>query len=316
MTGVVSAVEDAFRLVGEGRWIGAPRLRVVHPALPPGSTGLGRPWERDLRITAGAVEGIGYGVRVGGSLRRKAGGALLLLFDWPTMRVKALISDHPLVHAVRSTAPDGVLAKYLASKDATTLGLIGSGRLARWAAEAVAAVRPLEQVRVWSPTPEHRAECVGYLQARLGAGVNVSEAESAEASVREAAIVVTATNASSPVLRGEWLADGSTVITNTPEELDRETLRRGRIVTTYREGVLGHIPPYQSLLELLETGELSAPATFTELADIVVGRTPGRQSPREIVVCLNPAFGVLDAATAEYVYQVAAQRGVGVELEP
>lgn len=315
MAEVVPAIEEAFRLAGQGRTVAASRVRLVYPPLAQGSAGLGRPWERDMRITPGAVEGVGYGVRIGTALRRSGGGFLLLLFDWETMDLKAIISD-PLVHAVRTTAPNGVFAKYLARADARTLGLVGSGRLARWAAEAVSAVRPIRELRVWSPTAEHRAECVRYLRSRADAALGVSEAASAEEAVAGADVVVTAAKTKSPVLHGEWLAPGCTVISNAPEELDRTTLERGRIVTTYREGVLSHVPPFGSLAELLAASGLSAEEFLTELGDVVVGRAAGRTAGDEIIVCLNPAYGMLDAATAAYVYAKAVREGVGTELEP
>src|SRR5262245_19000794 len=255
MTEVVPAIEEAFRRVANGQAVVAPRVRVVHPPLDKNSKGKGRPWVRDLRIIPGAVEGIGYGVRLGTSLRRQAGGVILLLFDWETMELAAIISDH-LVHAVRSTAPCGVMAKYLALKGAATLALIGSGRLARWAAEAVCAARPIRELRVWSPTPAHRRDCVGYLQNRLGAEVRVREVESSETAIRGAEIVTTATKSLEPVMKGEWLAPGCTVLSNTPEEVYQQTFLRGKIVTTYNDGILSHVPPYHSLVELVEDGKL------------------------------------------------------------
>jgi ornithine cyclodeaminase/alanine dehydrogenase-like protein (mu-crystallin family) len=230
------------------------------------------------------------------------------------MELAALISDH-LVHAVRSTAPCGVMAKYLAREYASTLALIGSGRLARWAAEAVCAVRPIRDLRVWSPTPAHRRECVDYLQSRLGASIRVREVESNEAAIRGAEIVTAATKSLEPVIKGEWLSPGCTVLSNTPEEVDQETFLRGKIVTTYNDGILSHVPPYYSLVELVESGKLSEADFSAELGDIVAGNIPGRTSREEIFVGLNPAFGVLDAATAEFVYRRAKVMGVGTELE-
>lgn len=315
MRDVVPVTEEAFRLVGRGKSVVAPRVRLLHPPLPEGSMGYGRPWVRDLRIIPGALEGVGYGIRVGASLRRGATGVMLLYFEWETMALRAMISDH-LVHAVRSTAPDGVLAKYLAREDSRRLAVIGSGRLARWAAEAVCAVRPIERIDIWSPTPEHREACAEYLRGRAEQPVQIAAVDSAEHAVRGADIVVTATNARDPVLKGEWLAPGCTVLSNTPEELDRDTLRRGRIITTYREGVLTHVPPYHSLVELLESGELTAESFSTELGDVVVGTAPGRQRADETIVCLNPAFGVLDASTAAFVYRRAVAAEIGTELSP
>jgi len=315
MTDVVPAIEEAFRRVGNGQAVVAPRVRVLHPPLEKNSTGKGRPWVRDLRIIPGAVEEIGYGVRLGTSLRRQAGGVILVLFDWQTMELSALISDH-LVHAVRSTAPCGVMAKYLALENASTLALIGSGRLGRWAAEAVCAVRPIRDLRVWSPTPAHRRECVEYLQSRLGASIQVREVENSEVAIRGAEIVTTATKSLEPVMKGEWLSLGCTVLCNTPEELDQETFMRGKIITTYNDGILSHVPPYHSLVELVDAGKLSEADFSTELGDIVTGKTPGRVSKDQIIVGLNPAFGILDAATAEFVFRRAKAMGIGIELEP
>ncbi|SRR5581483_2894579 len=308
MAEVVPAIEEAFRLVGQGKAVVAPRTRLLYPPLPAGSRGEGRQWERDLRIIPGAIEGIGFGVRLGGSAFRQSVAPCLALFDWETVGLQALISDH-IVHAIRSTAPDGVLAKYLALPDAGTVGLIGSGRLARWAAEAVCAVRPIRLLKVWSPTPAHRQECADYLQRRAGEGLRVETAASAEETVRGAQVVVTATTAAEPVLRGEWLDAGSTVIVNRPEELDEETVRRGRVVSTYNEGVATHVPPFAALRALPPGVEI------TELPDVVLGRALGRTSPREIMVGLNPAYGILDAATAEFVYRKAVGAGIGVQLE-
>ncbi|HEX6512878.1 MAG TPA: hypothetical protein VF157_11295 [Chloroflexota bacterium] len=306
MREVVPVVERAFRLVGDGRSVVAERVRLVHPPLPPGSQGEGRPWERDLRIIPGALQGIGYGVRLGASLRSRAGGVILALWDWDSMRLLAIISDH-LVHAVRSTAPDGVLAKCLARPDASVLGVIGSGRLARWAVEAICAVRPIREVRLWSPTPGHAAACAHYLTGRAESEVSFQPVGGAQEAVRGAHVVVSATTAREPVLRGQWLSPGCTVIVNRPEELDAETARRGRLVTTYMEGVFGHVPPYRALDGLA--------AGFTVVSEIMTGRAPGRTSPDDVLVALNPAYGVIDAAVARFVYDKAVEAGVGVELE-
>lgn len=314
MTEVVPAIEEAFRKVGSGQSVVAPRTRLLHPPLAKDSMGRGRPWLRDLRIIPGAIEGIGYGVRLGASLRRQGGGVMLVLFDWDTMELKALISDH-IVHAVRSTAPCGVMAKYLARRNATTLALIGSGRLARWAAEAVCAVRSIRDLKIWSPTAAHRRECADYLQARLGEAVRVREVDCAEAAIRGADIVTTGTKALEPVMRGEWISPGSTILANSPEEIDQATYLKSKIVTTYNDGILTHVPPYQDLVALIESGRKTEADFSVELGDLVTGKITGRTNENEIWIGMNPAYGILDAATAAFVYDKARQLGVGTELE-
>lgn len=314
MTDVVPAIDEAFRRVGNGQAVVAPRVRVLHPPLDKNSMGEGRPWTRDLRIIPGAIEELGYGVRLGTSLRRQAGGVMLVLFDWETMALKALISDH-LVHAVRSTAPCGVMAKYLALPEASTLALIGSGRLARWAAEAVCAVRPIRDLRVWSPTPAHRAEVAGYLQSRLGSGVRVREVGSSEEAIRGAQIVTTGTKALTPVMHGDWISPGCTILANSPEEIDQATYLKSKIITTYNDGILTHVPPYQDLVALVQSGKMSEADFSTELGDVVTGKVKTRTSAEEIWIGMNPAYGILDVATAAWVYERARKLGVGTELE-
>ncbi|MBM4260205.1 MAG: ornithine cyclodeaminase family protein [Deltaproteobacteria bacterium] len=314
MTDVVPAIEEAFRRVGNGQSVVAPRVRVLHPPLEKDSMGKGRPWTRDLRIIPGAIEELGYGVRLGASLRRRGGGVLLVLFDWDTMELKALISDH-LVHAVRSTAPCGVMAKYLALPNASNLALIGSGRLARWAAEAVCAVRPIRDLRVWSPTPPHRAEVVAYLQARLGGNVTVREVANAETAIRGAEIVTTGTKALQPVMKGDWISPGCTILANSPEEIDQATYVKSKIITTYNDGILTHVPPYQDLVELVRSGKMNEADFSTELGDVVAGRVKTRMSAEEIWIGMNPAYGILDVATAAWVCQKAKKLGVGTELD-
>ena len=314
MTDVVPAIEDAFRRVGNGQAVVAPRLRMLHPPLEKNSTGQGRPWVRDLRIIPGAIEELGYGVRLGASLRRQGGGVMLVLFDWNTMELKALISDH-LVHAVRSTAPCGVMAKYLALPNASTLALIGSGRLARWAAEAVCAVRSIRDLRSWIPTPAHRREIVANLKTRLGNGVNVREVGNSEEAIRGAEIVTTGTKALAPVMKGKWISPGCTILANSPEEIDQATYLKSKIITTYNDGILTHVPPYQDLVALVQSGKMTEADLSTELADLVIGRAKGRTGVDEIWIGMNPAYGILDVATAAWVYERAKKLGVGTELE-
>ncbi len=68
--------------------------------------------------------------------------------------MSAIISDAYL-HAIRTAAPYGVAAKYLARKGARTLGIIGSGRYARGMAQAVCAVCPIETIQVYSRNPDN-----------------------------------------------------------------------------------------------------------------------------------------------------------------
>jgi ornithine cyclodeaminase/alanine dehydrogenase-like protein (mu-crystallin family) len=108
---------------------------------------------------------------------------------------------------------------------------------------------------------------------------------------------------------------GCTVISNIPEKLDESTVRKaGKIVVTATEEILTHVPPWQAVHDLMQTGELASSAISCQISDIIAGRVSGRSSRDEIVVCLNSGCGVHDAAVARFAYQRALAMGLGTDL--
>lgn len=308
---VAPMFEEAYRRIGEGTSTTQARVRLVHPPLTEGM-GTGRPWDRDLRILPAMVPGMGTACRLGGTARGHGSGVLLIYWDFETMELKTIISDH-LVHGVRSAAPDAPLTKYLAKTDSTTLGVIGTGRIARWAAEAAWSQRPIKTMKVYSRDPAHREEFCSFVGQRLG--VETIDCASNDEAVSGCDVVVMATSTRDPVINGAALSPGCTVISNTPEELDHESVRRAsRIISTAADEIATHVPPWQAVYDLMNSGELPRDAADDEISDIIVGRKPGRVSDDEIIVCLNPGSGVHDVAASRFVHQRAVELGLGVDL--
>jgi thiomorpholine-carboxylate dehydrogenase len=110
------------------------------------------------------------------------------------------------------------VTKRLASPDSQVLALLGSGVQAKAHLEALSEVRRFDEVRVWSRTPEH---------ARRFAAEHGARALDAEAAVRGADVVVTATNALEPILKGAWLKPGAHVnAVGSPRPTWRESTTR------------------------------------------------------------------------------------------
>ncbi len=310
---VIEVLEEAHKLLASHKGVYSPRVRLVYPPLS--GRGDGRPWKQNLRILPAIISGMGAGLRVGGtkSRERNGGGSLLVFFDFDTMELKAIISDFQ-IHGLRSGAPDGIAAKHLALPESTVLGVIGSGRIARWATRAVSAVRPIRQIKIFSPNPSHREDYLRAMKEELR--VDVVDFESPEPVVKNSHIVVTATNTTTgPVLKGEWLTPGCTVIYNTPEELDTGTARRAKMVVGLKDEIFSHVPPYQALTNLLSSGDLTEADLSVEIVDIILNRKPGRTSEDEIIAYLNPGCGIYDVAVASYVYRKATEQGIGTFLE-
>jgi alanine dehydrogenase len=205
----------------------------------------------------------------------------------------------------------GLATAELAVGDSVRLGVFGAGTQARWQARAVAAATDLESVRVYSPS-DSRHECAADLRGELGLPADAVEAvESPKDAVRGANVVVTATTATEPVFPGDALEPGTLVVavgayTAEMRELDATTFdRASRIFADVPEEVREIGDLLESDLGVDDLIPLSA--VFEERA--------GRVSDDEILVVESVGTAVLDAATAEYVFEEAEASGVGTNVE-
>ncbi|MGO9641364.1 MAG: ornithine cyclodeaminase family protein [Candidatus Acidiferrales bacterium] len=240
---------------------------------------------------------------------------LVLLYSAETSHLLALIEADALGQA-RTGAASGVATKYLARPDARTLGIIGTGYQARSQVEAIAAVRRLDRIRAYGRDPERRAAFAREMMAKLD--LRVEAVESAEQAVRGGDIVVTATNASRPVLEGKWLAEGAHLNAMGSNfahkrEMDDEAVRRAALVAV------------ESVEQAkLEAGDLiqafsEEPARWSavrELAGIVAGSAAGRANSKEITIFKSIGIAAWDVTVAARVYERAldAKRGLQVPL--
>ena len=196
------------------------------------------------------------------------------------------IMDGRLITEMRTAAVSAIATDLLARRDTQVLAILGSGVQARSHLEALRLVRPFGEVRVWSRTPEHAARFARETGAR---------AMSAEAAVREADVVVTATSSPEPVLRGEWLRDGAHVnavgaVGPSMRELDDRAMQ-GVLVVESREAVEK------------ESGDviLSGATVYGELGELLAG---GRKIPTgQRTVFKSVGIAIEDLAAAKLVYE-------------
>lgn len=216
--------------------------------------------------------------------------AMVLLFR-PDTGEPLAVMDGRLITEMRTAAVSAAVTKRLASPESRVLALLGSGVQAKAHLEALAHVRDFEEVRVWSRTPEH---------AKRFAEAHGAQAMEAEAAVRGADVVVTATNALEPILKGAWLKGGAHVnAVGSPRptwrELDDEAMAKVLVVDS-REAVLK------------ESGDviLSKAAIYAEVGEIFAGAKPGPVA--ETTVFKSVGIAAEDIAAARIVYDATLQR--------
>ncbi len=216
--------------------------------------------------------------------------ATIFLVD-PETGTPLAVMDGRLITEMRTAAVSAAATKLLASPDAKILAILGSGVQARSHAEALRLVRQFQETRVWSPTREHAERFAKEISAKP---------MSAEEAVRDADVVVTATNSKTPVLKGSWLKDAchvNAVGACRPDwrELDDEAMANVVFVDS-REGALN------------ESGDviLSGAEIYAELGEALAEKVPSRANETTIFKSLGMA--VEDIAAAMLVYRSATRR--------
>lgn len=216
---------------------------------------------------------------------------------------------------LRTGATTGVAARHLSNTDAATVGIIGTGNQAPTQLEAVCQVRSIRQVKAHSRTPEHREAFSRTMMGSLG--VEVSPAASQEEAVRDSDIVICIAATMEPVLEGQWLAPGSTVIGAGPttwraREVDDATITRASKIFV---DSLEQAP--------IEAGDMASAADrgvlqwsqLSELRHVVAGAIKGRESQDDIIYAKLMGTGVADVAAAKLAYDRAKSKGKGMEME-
>ena len=216
---------------------------------------------------------------------------------------------------MRTGAAGGVAAKWLAREDAKTMGVFGAGWQAHSQVEAVAKVRKLARVKVWSRTAEKLQKFCAEMRAKLS--LDVTPAASPQDCVEGSDIVTTITTSATPVFDGEWLAPGAHVNAAGSnsllrQEIDETTVRRASpVVVDSRPSALKEAG---DLLPALEKGRLHG-GGLTEIGEVIAGTRPGRTSAEQITLFESQGMAIQDLVIAAELLRLARAQGVGETVD-
>jgi alanine dehydrogenase len=264
---------------------------------------------------------------------------LIMLFSLENGEPLAIMNDGYLQH-MRSGATIGLGAKYLALPEAKTLGILGSGGMARTNAMAICTVRPIKEIKVYSPTTEHRVAYAEEMSRALH--VRVRPVKQPAEAAQDSEVVCCCTDSIVPVLKGEWLKEGAFLSSvKDTIELDDSTverisgflsfdpepifmnLKRDIGVEAGPRSISGKYQAYiagrsEELAEIPQaqraTTKIPREKIFT-LKDILDGKTRGRKDNREILSIASGGIqGIQFASVGGMVYHLVKERGLGKEI--
>jgi ornithine cyclodeaminase/alanine dehydrogenase-like protein (mu-crystallin family) len=223
--------------------------------------------------------------------------ATIILLDPETGALIAIMDGRYITEA-RTAAVSAVSVKKLARKDASILAILGSGVQARSHLEAISHVHKFSEVRAWSPTRTH----LDAFCKEMG----VTAADTAEAAVRGADVIVLATSSRTPSISDDWVSPGAHVISigacvPSQREMDPNLIARSRLFVDSRAAALkesGDVIPFGDAHIVAELGDPSV----------------ARLTANEITIFKSLGLAVEDVAAAHLAYSRAKERGIGVNL--
>ena len=241
----------------------------------------------------------------------------IALMDQEENDMIAMMDAHYLT-AVRTGATTGLATKYLARENAKKVGVIGSGFEARTNLEGVCAVRNIEQVKVFSPTPHRRELFAQEMSGKLN--VQIEAVDSAVKAVEGVDIVIVATNTSSKggsgiAFEGNWIQPGmhvNSIGSTMPvlREIDAESFARADFIivdTLQVEEESGDV------LDALKQGKYDRTKVI-HLKEIVAGGRKVRTDDQQVTLFKSVGTAIQDIMAAQAVYEEARRLGLGTDV--
>jgi alanine dehydrogenase len=308
---VLEAVESAVRMQGEGEVSLDPRVQHVPDAGVAGHFNVLRATLRPLGVT---------GVKVVGDyvenhrLGLPSELALVTLYD-PLTGVPRAIVDATEITERRTGALTALGARLLARPDSKVLGHLGARGTAFSNVVMLDRLFDFDEIRVTSKRAESREAFGRRLEEQLGKPIRV--VATIEEAVSDADIVVEATRLGQPepLLRTAWL-DRCTFFVpyGTKSILELDVLERMDKVVVDDWEQCKRDDPFGALRPHVRAGLLTDATLYGELAEVLVGKKPGRERDDERILFWHRGLATTDVAVAELMVRRARAAGLGTTL--
>ena len=234
------------------------------------------------------------------------------LYDATNGQLLAIIEGGTLT-AIRTAAASALATDLLARPDSHHLAILGTGEQARRHIEAMAAVRPISQIRIWGRNARNAEALAATLRnADMPAIVAATVAEA----VADADIVCTTTPAATPILHGQHVRPGTHVnlvgsAIPTTAEADTALVAMSQFYGDYRAATLVQAGEFRNAIA---AGLITADHLIGEIGELILGRIPGRQDDTAITLYKSLGVTAQDLTAADAILEAARAHGMGQEI--
>jgi len=223
------------------------------------------------------------------------------------------IMDGTYLTDMRTGAAGGVAVKYLARKNAKTVGFVGTGNQARSQLMAINEIIDIHEIKATSTSEKQTLAFKDDMESKIDCEITP---EKTIRQVCDCDILVTTTPSRQPIVMNEWISEGThinAIGADAPgkEELDPLILKRANVIVDDIEQASHsgevNVP--------ISKGSLSVEDIFGELGEVITGKKKARMTDSDITVFDSTGLAIQDIATADMVYRKALEANMGMKLQ-
>ncbi|MFD1385301.1 hypothetical protein ACFQ4Z_00695 [Oceanobacillus oncorhynchi subsp. oncorhynchi] len=241
----------------------------------------------------------------------RAAGTIIL--NDPDTYLPIAVMDGTLISSMRTAANNGLAAKYLARKDSEVIGLIGAGVLNRTVLLALYEVLPnLKKVKIYDLDKNRSQQFINDMKSTVPVQMSISE--SAENTVKDSDVFVTATVSKEPIVKPEWVGQGSLYLQLGSNECEFGVVyETDKFVVDDWKKIKSRGGSTPAIMH--REGKLSDSAVYASLGELVNGKKKTRENDKEKIYFNSVGLGIQDIAVAKMIYEEAKSKKIGKQLD-
>ena len=230
----------------------------------------------------------------------------ILLCDGASGTVLAIM-DSIEVTLRRTAAATALAARLLARPESATVLICGCGAQGSAQLDALRDILPITRCLAWDRDLERASDFAGFASAE---GMQAAVSTDLAADARASDIIVTCTTSRQPFLDRDMVSPGTFVAAvgaDSPgkSEIAPALMANAKVVAD----IADQCAAMGDLRHAIAAGAMPRSAVHAELAEILCGSRPGRETPDEVTIFDSTGTGLQDVAAAMAVYEQAVLNG-------
>jgi ornithine cyclodeaminase/alanine dehydrogenase-like protein (mu-crystallin family) len=237
---------------------------------------------------------------------------IVVLLDAESGQVKCIL-DGSFITAVRTAAVSAFATELLSNPNSTTLALIGAGRQAIEHAKAIARIRPIENIYIYSQSQASFDMCYNHLKMYP---FNICFRSSPKEAVSEADIAVTCTASKKSLLNIDEFPFGIHInAIGACRPGDKEiALYDQDLLKIFLDSKESCLLESDEIMDPLRDNSLSPEKIIGEIGECAANQIPGREHSDDVTVFKSVGLSIEDVYAAEFFYQTAKEKQIGQQV--